>query len=208
MKTVDLNGREAWTFRRFKGALEEYDIAPYAVLHVGGHHGEEIPYYDAAGVEKVYYVEPDRMNHAALSYKTAGNNRYHILNYAAGSIAGNFTFQRSARTVGGSLSLHHSEVPRGEELVIVKQVRQIQEELEVYPNILVIDTQGTELDVLMSADLNSVDMVIIETRPDDVDLPAAPLWAVTSYLRGFLFEPVENWVHDGYPCTDTVFVRD
>ena len=73
-------------------------------------------------------------------------------------------------------------------------------------NVLVVDTQGTELDVIASGDLSGVDLVIVETQ----ELSPGPVCGVLAGRgRGDGQGRVcggDPWEHEQY-FADTLFVR-
>jgi len=76
-----------------------------------------------------------------------------------------------------------------------------------YPaNVLVVDTQGTELEVLGTADLDGVDLIVVETQELSRQMYAA-FWPDAMEALGKVgFIPGIRWEHEQY-FADTLFVR-
>lgn len=213
MKTVWLPPQDAWTFVRLPGLLEMYDIRPNCVLHVGAHHGEEVAIYKECGFGRIALVECDPQNVMVLDRKFGGDETITVLPYAASTKPGPITLYRSERSVWSSTvndkkSYLSANNPQEAGTVPALTVA----ELQMYhpyanPNVLVIDTQGTELDVLKTADLKRVAMIVIEVCHREGDT-ASFFDDVIAYSEEIGFIPVEEWVHDQSGYNDLVLVRE
>lgn len=167
-----------WTLKLLPDLLAELDVDPVAVLHVGAYHGEEVPIYLRCGFERIGLVEPDPDGYSFMTaqpwatdprikiYQVACAHRVPLVNGLA----------RFYRTEGGAwngLMPSATHRPLSEINVPVVPVSALQADLWVrsnlMPNVLVIDTQGTELDALASADLDALDMIVIETHEHGAD---------------------------------------
>lgn len=210
MIVVDLAGTSrAWNFGGLKDALGLLGIQPTHVLHVGAHLGQELRHYRAAGIKRVTLVEPTPASAAALRAMAypgvtvlevaCGNREARVrLNLCGGDGAWNTT-----REPGGD-EVHGAD---GSVLVDMIPVRSIQDEVDM----LVVDAQGTEVDVLASADLDGVKLVVVETQstghPD-----AASFDDVTAHMASRGFTPALLWNHEfpGSPYhgfADVFYVR-
>lgn len=170
-----------WSFRLLPEALQELRIAPQGVIHVGAHRGEEVPIYLACGFETITLVEPDPANCDVLAggewINTPGIG---IVNRACGSSPGRAVFHRAESTAFSGLIADGRQEEAATFAVDVIPVSAVQATHR--GNVVVIDTQGTELDVLESVDLASVDLIVIETQPERPGSPGAffphlQLWA-------------------------------
>lgn len=191
---------EAWTFSHLPDALETLGVEPRGVLHVGGHHGEEVPVYQRCGFASITLVEPLPSNCTAIRDRYPDVDLVQAACVPAGD--GMVSFFTDGRSCGGGLAggIPSPEVNR----VPVAAIRDLQTR-GVY-NVLVVDTQGTELDVLRAADLSPLDLVIVETRDDGPGLDAPYLPDVVEYMDGQGWRPAVSWLR-GQHWADVLFVR-
>lgn len=183
-----------WSFRLFGPAIEELRIRPVGVLHVGAHHGEEVPIYLENGFTKVTLVEPDPKNcdviAAAPWIDTPGVG---IVNRACGP-AGTATFHRAAISPFSGLQQDKRQKQAGAFSVTVVPISDVQ--AEHGGNVLVVDTQGTELEALATADLEPLDLVIIETQIERAGAPGAYMPDLLAWCRGAGWIPRIQWKRD------------
>lgn len=196
---------QAWTFARLPYVLDAYDIKPHSVVHIGAHHGEEVPVYRDCGFEQIILVEPDPRNVAVLRDRYAEQPGVSIV--AAAVVVdfepGPVTLYHAERTVWSGLTPHPTADGTSTRVTAVRLGAAFAPDT----NVLVLDTQGSELDLLKTADLTQLDLVIIETTRRRNDT-AAYFDDVVEYMRSQGWHPIEEWVHDGSGYTDTLFVRD
>ena len=208
MKVLHLEGTpHAWTFHRFGDACRELGIVPTHVLHVGGHLGQEVDDYRAAGAKRITYMEPtpELAMHLRDTYGPAGD--VEVVQAAAGPSSGWAELQlcggdgawNTIREQIGSGAGVHGPVTKETITVDVVPIRVVQHEAAedgLPVNVLVVDTQGTEVEALQSADfLPHLQLVIVETQSSghpeaahvaDVDARMAE--------RGWI--PVLAWNHE------------
>lgn len=201
MTQILLPPHQAWTFARLPEVLASHGIPADWVLHIGAHHGEEVEVYRQCGFEQISLVEPDPRSARLLHDRYGGDPDITVWACAAvAEKAGTATLHYAGRTVWSGLRPHPSAT--GQQVTVdTVALNTIQHDA----NVLVIDTQGTELEILSAADLGRLDLVIVETtrRPGD----GAALYddAVTD-MRRRGWQVTEEWVHDGSGYTDTLFV--
>jgi FkbM family methyltransferase len=185
-----------WSFRLFADACAELRIRPLAVLHVGAHHGEEVPIYLAAGFDRITLVEPDTQNCDVIAgapwINTPGIG---IVNFACGP-AGTATFHRAAVSPFSGLQVDDRQESAGTFPVTVVPISAIQSELTVPANVLVVDTQGTELEALKTANLDPLDLVIVETQTDRRGAPGAHMPDLLAWCRESGWTPRIQWKRD------------
>jgi FkbM family methyltransferase len=199
MKRVAMTREQAWTFDLLPEALVELGIEPRSVLHVGAHRGEEVPVYQKCGFERITLVEPDPENAAFLRDEFPGVG---VVECAVGQQASVATLHRAGVFSGLSADANHPAT--GEVSVAVEPLSVIQAE---YPaNVLVVDTQGTELEALASGDLSGVDLVIVETQELRRGMYAAFWPDAVEALGKVGFVPAIRWEHERH-FADTLFVR-
>lgn len=157
MRTVD---DPEWTFRLLPEALAELGVKPQGVLHVGAHHGEEVPIYLQSGFTSVTLVEADPDNCVVMAQQEWASH-VRIFGVACGEeAAASAPFYRANSTVFSSLMPNlRVGVSATLEVPVVRTA-----DLQDDANVLVVDTQGTEMEVLRGADPDRLDLVIVETQ--------------------------------------------
>ena len=202
MRTVHLPPDQAWTFARLPHVLAAHDVDPCVVAHIGAHHGEEVAIYRQCGFWHCYLYEPDPRSYTVLHERFAGADDVTVSPLAVTATrTGPAQLHLAERTVWSGLHPHPTATGETVEVPTVA----IRDLLDA-TNVLVLDTQGSELDLLRAADLEPLDLVIVETtrRPGD----GAALFAdAMAYMDSQGWRAVEEWVHDNSGYTDTVFVR-
>lgn len=201
MKRVAMTPGQAWTFDLLPQALSELGVDAKSVLHVGAHRGEEMPVYEACGFGGFTLVEPDPENAAYLRAKWP---QAAVVECAVGGETGTAILHRAANTVYSGLKPDAGMPTLRSVEVDVRPLRDIQAD---YPaNVLVVDTQGTEVEVLASADLSGVDLVIVETQDLSRAMYAAFWPDVVEALGKVGFAPAIRWEHEQH-FADTLFTR-
>ncbi len=207
-RTIHLSPAQAWTFARLPDVLADWDVNPGIVLHVGAHHGEEVGVYRQCRFDHIYLVEADPGNVEVLRERYGADVGITVIDRAAVAHPDGpevLDLYRAERSVWSGLAPH----PTATGQVTPVRTRAIGDLLEVTDaNVLVLDTQGTELELLKALDdhdRDQLDLIIVETtrRPGD----GAALYAdAVAFMDQCGWAAVEEWVHDGSGYTDTVFV--
>lgn len=203
MTQIHLPPAQAWTFARLPDLLDRLAIEARAVLHIGAHHGEEVAVYRQCGFNPIRLVEPDPDNIATLTARFADADDIDIIAAAAvTSISTEPILHKAARSVWSGLTPHPTAT--GERVLVPTIAMHAVQNGE---NVLVLDTQGSELELLQAADLSHLDLVIVETtrRPGD---GAAFYEHAVWHMRTQGWRVVEEWVHDNSGYTDTVFAPE
>lgn len=205
MKRVAMTREQAWTFDLLPEAMAELGIEARSILHVGAHRGEEVPIYRKCGFEQVTLVEPDPDNAAYLREEFPECT---VVECAVGEELGMATLHRAANTVFSGLKPDAGQPTTGSVEVVVTPLRDVQAaQLPGWKaNVLVVDTQGTELAVLASADLSVVDLIAVETQELSRAMYAAFWPDAVEALGKVGFIPAIRWEHEQY-FADTLFVR-
>lgn len=138
-------------FRDLARALD--GIERPGVIHVGAHRGQEVPYYRKAGFDRIVCVEPNPKHLAHLD--SLGVT---VKPCAVGTAQREATLHVTRYSTEASLL----EPERAEVVDTVTVPVLPLSALQDGCNVAVIDTQGTEADVLRSADLDALDAVIVE----------------------------------------------
>ena len=199
---------EGWTFALLGSSLAELGVQARGVLHVGAHHGEEIPHYRRAGFGNIVLVEPDPASCQLIRDRADYPGAPPVMLYqgACGKAPGTATFHRNAKSFFSGLEDRGTGADRTIDMfdVGVRTVAQLTDVPWVGSlcNVLVVDTQGTELDVLAGADLERFELVICEAwdlsglgRPPKIRCgPSVHELEAYMALRGWF--PVMRWVYD------------
>ena len=191
---------DAWTFRRFAQACGQLGVNPTHVLHVGGHLGQEVEHYRAAGVRRITYMEPNPQS--ARHLRTLGED-VTVIEAAAGPEAGRDTLALCGGdgawdTLRGEIG-HGPGVHAALDAIGVKVVpiRDMQASRDA--DVLVVDTQGTEVQALAGAGLctcfPALRLVIVETQSSGHP-EAAHRDAVDLFMIGKGWEPRLSWNHE------------
>jgi len=204
MTQIFLPAHLAWTFARLPDVLATQQITPAAVVHVGAHHGEEVDLYRRCGFTDITLVEPDPRSVAVLRGRFGGQPDVSIYPVAATPVEGTGTadLHLAARTVWSGLDPH----PTATGYTVQVPTAGIRA-LTGYAAVLVLDTQGSELELLAAVDLTGRDLVIVETTRRRGDGAAFYDDAVVA-MAARRWRVVEEWVHDSSGYTDTVFVPE
>lgn len=170
-------------FERF-GALVDQVGPIRSLIHVGANRGQEMRFYEAAGVEDITLVEPIPKLVAELRERFPGAK---VVKAAVGR-RGRAVFSVHKKTDFSSLRKPHRRDR------VARRIR-----VSVIPlsdlgpaDCLVVDTQGTELDVLRSGPLD-YRVVIVETCTADDPGMASSHDSVVEYMESQGFGVVAIW---------------
>lgn len=183
-----------WSFRLFGEAVAELRIRPVGVIHVGAHLGQEVPLYLEAGFARITLVEPDPDSCNVMAaqpwIETPGVG---IVKAACGP-AGRATFHRMPEGAFSGLAADARMTETASFSVKVVPVADVQR--QAVANVLVVDTQGTELDALRTADLAPLDLVIVEAQTERRGAPGAYWPDLMEWCRQSGWTPRIQWRRD------------
>ena len=209
MRVVELAGTgDSWSFRQLPQALAELGITPKHVIHVGANLGQEVVDYRRSGIQNITLVEPDPDAAAALR---ATYPDLPVLEVACATAPGTATLRRaddaSVWSTLATTALPHGKTVTSEVPVTAVTIADIQGDADM----LVIDTQGTELDALRSADLTRLSLVVIETQNVDPLQHAGYFPDVEAHMAAHNWIPALQWLHEAQhqyfaSFADTFFV--
>lgn len=183
-----------WSLRLIGDALEELRIRPDGVIHIGAHLGQEVPLYLGCGFGRITLVEPDPESCSAMAAQPwIEDPRIGIVNFACGP-AGRATFHRMPDGAFSGLAADQRMTETASFDVKVIPVSQVQR--QAAGNVLVVDTQGTEIEALRTADLSTVDLVIVETQTDRRGSPGAYWPDLMAWCREVGWTPRIQWKRD------------
>jgi len=185
-------------FERLPAIMAEHGVVPSGVLHVGAHHGEEYEAYRAAGFDRIVWMEPNPL--LASRLRDRGLN---VVEAAAGSVPGVATFYSTERSYWSSLlrptTREHEEIR-----VEVARIDSLGHDC----NVLVVDAQGSEPDVIASADLGVFDLAVIETGTQQEYEGQVSFGPVDEMMAAAGFRLVgEFWHQHNMIICDRVYVR-
>ena len=201
-----------------KTVLAKNGVRPTGILHVGGHHGEELNLYRSIDrLMPVWWVEANPEAFARLERNLRRwPNHFSVGPVAIGDHRGEATLHVANRTMSSSLlplgthAVVHPEVHYTEDVVVTMDtIDHLATECEVRANVLVMDIQGGEGPALQGADrfLAGVDLVYLEVNAKALYEGCWLLPEMDSWLgfRGFemralMMEGATGW-------GDAVFVR-
>jgi SAM-dependent methyltransferase len=168
--------------------LSEY--SPKKLLHIGGHFGEEGELYKELGIDFTY-VEP-----VAEYAEEIRKRGYKCLEIAVGNLEGDFIVDEGG--VSSFLKHPFEQVVKRIEYKKGVPLSEIEEGFDT----IVMDTEGTALEVLQSGTLKDVQTIMCEIRKQPVFEGEASQQVVEDYLKTKGFEKVAE-----YLLKDVVFAR-
>lgn len=201
MKRVKMTREQYWTFNLLPEALAELGIEPRGIIHVGAHKGEEVPIYRKCGFAEITLVEPDPTNARFMREEYPDTT---VWQNAVTPETGTATFYRSVDTVYSGLRPDAGKPSTDSFEVQTLPLSTIQASLPA--NVVVIDTQGTEMDVLGTMDFHGVDLIIVETQDLSREMYAAYWPDIVDAMAKVGFVPGIRWEHEDH-FADTLFVR-
>lgn len=189
--------------------VNEYNLKISGVIHVGAHHGEEIPNYIQMGVNEIVLFEPLRENFETLKRCISNFPEKNIRKHQVALGNANQTIQMylSSNELESSSILKpkkHLEVYPGITFDSVEEVEM--QRLDDYNcrkcNFLNMDVQGYELEVLKGAKetLCHIDYVYCEVNNTEVYEGNAYVEQIDEFLLFYDMVRVETfwWYNDGW----------
>lgn len=177
--------------------LSDNNVEARGVCHVGAHEGQEVPLYQELGFQSIYLVEADPDLSRDLMNRYQYTNGITVLPTAAGneSQRGCIELYRVLRD-----SQYNSTLAPIDLGAIQKIEVPITPLRDLVPrngsvNVLVVDVQGSELDVIKGADLRGVELMVVEvgTRLKYEGQPMRP--AIQEYMESIGWRQVFVWPH-------------
>lgn len=198
--------------------LNNYNIVPRGVLHVGMHKAEEYSIYKNAGVESICFVEANPFLCDYVAEQVLKNiNNTHIVHAAISDRIGEEIELKITNNNESSSILdlkdHSIIYPHIVETHRLKlrtntldQIIQIYEDPKIF-NILNLDIQGAELKALKGfTHWSNVDAIFTEVNYREMYSGCALIGEITSFLKCFGFMKVEE-VDTGCGWGDALYIR-
>ena len=191
----------------FKDLVKKYDLKIKGIIHVGGHHGEELEDYIDEGIQNIILFEPLSDCFDVIGYKCQDlNANIEGHQVALGSERGIAKMYVSDNEKQSSSILkpkvhltHHPHVKFPEtEDVEVHLLDDYLPNIKDY-NFINMDVQGFELEVLKGGKetLEQVNYVYCEVNRDEVYENNAYVEEIDEFLAGYGMERVEtDWAGD------------
>lgn len=199
----------------FNNITTKYDMNIKGVIHVGAHHGEEIPLYINNGIKNIVLFEPVERNFDIVA-EHASNYDANILGYqvALGSehktvdmyLSSNMCESSSILKPKEHLNLYPDITFNETETVEVKLLDDYN--FTKY-NFLNMDVQGYELEVLKGSTktLKYIDYIYCEVNRGEIYENNAYIEDIDKFLSQYSFERTEtNWWQD-HDWGDALYIK-
>lgn len=199
--------------------IKKYSLKITGVIHVGAHHGEEVPEYHKNGIKDIILIEPCAPAFKVLQNKFAGHHHIRLVHCACAAVDGTAQMFTETANKGQSNSLlqparhlqHYPDIAfTGTEQVKVMRLDGIMKMIpaaERY-NTINMDVQGAEGAVIIGAKetLQYIDYVYTEVNEDSAHLykNATKISDLDELLKDF--KRVEtSWTQQGWG--DALYIR-
>lgn len=158
---------------------KKHSLKITGVIHVGAHHGEEVPEYAKLGINNIALIEPCAKAFNILRNKYSAHHHIRLYNYACTSVAGEAVMYTETANKGQSNSLlrperhlaHYPDIQfNGKE--VVKTIRLDAMGLGNRYNMINMDVQGAEGGVVIGATgiMQYIDYIYTEVNQDGANL--------------------------------------
>lgn len=196
--------------------IQKYSLKITGVIHVGAHHGEEVPEYHRNGIKNIMLIEPCRAAYQYLRNKFRGHHHIDLRNCACAATDGEAEMYTETANKGQSNSLlqpmkhlhHYPDIQfTGKEKVDVRRLDTIVGDTDKY-NMINMDVQGAEGYVIIGGKqtLDCIDYVYTEVNDDAAMLykNATKISDLDELLKGFV-RVETSWTEQGWG--DALYIR-
>jgi FkbM family methyltransferase len=202
--------------RQLPWLLSELRVPAEGVVQVGAHTGQEVAALTRCGFRRMVLIEPNPEHIGALDQELSrhhagaglppppdGRPPREIVLAAAGREHGRATLYVTEYDQQASPlpPLPPMSVVRQENIAVVP-VRDVQHGC----NVLVVDAQGTELDVLAGADLRRLQLAVVEGSAGARYSGGSTLKSIADYMRARGWRPVARWAHANPDVVDVAWL--
>ena len=203
---------------QLKPILKKYNIKLEGVVHVGAHWAEEHDDYVDCGLKGFLYIEPIKEAFEILVKKFSKNSNIKLENVAIGSKEAIGEMCVDTTNQGQSSSLltpfihleQHKDVIFNGKFQTVKIVKLDSIKFPEWYNLLVVDTQGYELEVLKGSVkvLSQFDLLYLEVNRQETYKGCPMVEDLDKFLLTFGFNRIETkWASDYYSWGDAIWVK-
>lgn len=206
----------------FKQVIENYNIVPNGVIHVGASTGQEAQDYVDNGVKKMIWIEADEslMDKLSAHLSTISDTSV-VINACVSDVDGNEVFFKIANNEGQSSSILNFEYHKvaHKEVFFVDSVPMTtftlntllkeMEDIKDY-NILNADIQGAELLMLKGATeiLPNIDCLYLEVNEKELYKGCGLIHEIDDFVKQFGFQRVQTeWCGD-FGWGDAVYIKN
>lgn len=196
--------------------IQKYSLRITGIIHIGAHHGEEVPEYHKNNIKNIVLIEPCAKAYLYLRNHFNGHWHIKLFNYACAAVDGEAEMYTETANKGQSNSLlqpmrhlqHYPDIQfTGKEKVQVMRLDSIPIIHEKY-NMINMDVQGAEGAVIIGgkATLAHIDYVYTEVNEDSAQLykNATKISELDDLLKDF--QRVEtSWTQQGWG--DALYIR-
>jgi len=182
--------------------ITDNNISVNGIIHVGAHDCQEFDLYKELGFDDILFIEanPEIVDNIKIK-----NPEINIINIGITNSEGFFDFYITKYDQASSLlKPKEHEISK---IIKVKTTKLINYQNDKY-NILALDVQGSELDVLLSSNINLFDLIIIELS-ERVRYEKQPLGIeIEKYLISNNFSKRYVSKHGKYGFSDVIFLKN
>lgn len=179
----------------WRSIMRDADVTPEGICHVGAHEAQEVPLYQELGFQSIYLVEADPILAEDLQSRYGYTNGITVLPFAVGAERGCLPFHRVLRDQQYNSLLEPIDLGNVQKFEV--PIWPLREWISSFTpvNVLVVDTQGSELQVLEGADLRAIEMIVIEVGTK-AKYDGQPMREdVESYMETHGWRMVHEWPH-------------
>ncbi len=206
--------------------VAKYNLKITGVCHVGGHHGQEYEAYKECGAEPIIFIEPCKKQFDILYEKFGNLTSVYLKKFALGAKEGVEVMYVDTTNQGQSNSImapkvhleqHPEVIFDGEpEAVDVKTLDSLVKDFKngfifSHINMLMIDTQGYELEVLKGGanSLDNFEIIYAECNRAETYEGCPMVEDLDAFLKPYGFKRVETkWASDYHSWGDCVFLKE
>lgn len=184
----------ASVFQDLPRLIEELEVEPRHLVHVGAHQGEEMSFYRQAGIRHITLVEAIPYLADVLRQRFPEQPEVDVINVAVGRKRSQGTLSIMGKTNLSTLvQPGRSDNVKRQIVVDVVPLSEIQADA----NIAVIDVQGKELDVIAGTNFESpLELMFVEASTVRDPTMSATYDDVVEAMDAVGFKEVNKWSRD------------
>jgi FkbM family methyltransferase len=197
--------------------IKKYELKFTGIIHVGAHEGQEVDLYERIGVKNIMLFEPIPKIFDKLKNKYYNN--YLVFETALGNFNGEvmMNIENSNDCKSSSILEPFKHINYYPNIVFTEKINIKITKLDNFLsfsnkfNVMVIDTQGYELEVLKGGEkfLEKIDNIICEVNNEELYLGCPNVNEIDEYLKKFGFTRVEtSWSWDNGTWGDALYIKN